>query len=114
MSLRPSLTTKLMCQSSYGQWARIPINILQCVQLIVIVAIITVSNGQALSVITRFNLCYVVCVVILVVVGMVGGQIRTLQKFGWLANVAVFLYVLQSFEPTSLFVLTFVSATSSL
>lgn len=54
---------------------------------------ITISNGLALSIIAKFKLCYVVCVVILVVTGMFLGQIRTLQKFGWLANVAVFMNV---------------------
>lgn len=79
--------------SSYGNWARIPINILQSVFLILTVSLITISNGLALSIVTKFNLCYVVCVIILVAVGMVLGQIRTLQKFGWLANLAVFFNV---------------------
>jgi hypothetical protein len=78
---------------SYGQAARIPINILQSIQLILTVSLITISNGLALSIIAKFNLCYVVCVIILVIVGMVLGQIRTLQKFGWLANMAVFFNV---------------------
>lgn len=66
---------------------------MQCIQLILTVSLITISNGLALSIIAKFKLCYVVCVVILVVVGMVLGQIRTLQKFGWLANAAVFMNV---------------------
>lgn len=61
--------------------------------MILSVALITISNGLALSIVAKFKLCYVVCVVILVAVGMVLGQIRTLQKFGWLANVAVFINV---------------------
>jgi amino acid transporter len=78
---------------SFGNWFRIPINILQSVFLILTVSLITISNGLALSIVAKFKLCYVVCVVILVVVGMVLGQIRTLQKFGWLANLAVFFNV---------------------
>jgi amino acid transporter len=57
------------------------------------VSLITISNGLALSIITKFKLCYVVCVIILVVTGMLLGQIRTLQKFSWLANIAVFMNV---------------------
>ena len=83
----------LLTEFSYGQAARIPINILQSIQLILTVALITISNGLALSIVAKFKLCYVVCVVILVVVGMVLGQIRTLQKFGFLANLAVFMNV---------------------
>ena len=79
--------------SSYGNWARIPINILQSIFLILTVSLITISNGLALSIVAKFKLCYVVCVIILVIVGMVLGQIRTLQKFGWLANLAVFMNV---------------------
>ena len=79
--------------SSYGQAARIPVNFLQSLQLILTVSLITISNGLALSIMAKFHLCYVVCVIILVVAGMVLGQIRTLQKFGFLANVAVFMNV---------------------
>jgi hypothetical protein len=37
------------------------------------------------------NLCFSVCIVIWAFVGMVIGQIRTLNAFGWLANMAVWL-----------------------
>lgn len=73
----------------YGQWARIPINILQSLQLFASVGIIIVSNGQALSVASKFKFCYVGCLAVLVLLGYGLGQIRTLQKFGWLATVAV-------------------------
>jgi hypothetical protein len=35
------------------------------------------------------GLCYIVCMLIIAILGMVLGQIRTLQRFGWLANFAV-------------------------
>lgn len=57
------------------------------------VSLITISNGLALSIIVKFELCYVVCIIILVAVGMILGQVRTLQKFGFLANLAVFMNV---------------------
>ncbi|KIV81235.1 hypothetical protein PV11_08662 [Exophiala sideris] len=89
----PALTYGDLAYRIYGNAARIPINILQSIQLILTVSLITISNGLALSIVAKFKLCYVVCVVILVVCGMVLGQIRTLQKFGFLANLAVFMNV---------------------
>lgn len=78
----------------YGRWARYGFNILQSIQLIASVAIISVSNGQALSQAAKFKLCYAICILVLVLAGMIIGQVRTLQKFGWLANFAVWINLL--------------------
>ena len=78
----------------YGRPARYLFNVLQSIQLVCSVGLIVISSGEALSEITKFNLCYAVCCLIWALVGWVGGQVRTLQKFGWLANAAVWINLL--------------------
>lgn len=72
---------------------RIAFNILQSIQLICSVGIICISNGEAFSEVTKFKLCYAVCVLIWALVGMALGQVRTLQKFGFIANAAVWINI---------------------
>lgn len=74
-----------------GQWLRYLFNFLQGVQLLINVGLLVISNGEALSQATKFKLCFIVCCLIWALVGFFLGQVRTLQKFGWLANVAVWL-----------------------
>lgn len=81
----------------YGQWARYLFNILQSIQLICSVALIIISNGEALSEAVKFKLCYAVCCLVWGIAGFFIGQIRTLQKFGWLANAAVWINLLVMF-----------------
>jgi hypothetical protein len=66
----------------YGRIARHAVNIL------------ILSNGQAISQVSKGKICFVACLVIFMAAGMVVGQIRTLQRFGWLANFAVWINVL--------------------
>lgn len=66
-------------------------NILQAVQLLCNVGAIIISNGEALSEACKFKLCYAICCLVWALAGFILGQIRTLQKFSWLANVAVFI-----------------------
>lgn len=81
----------------YGPWLRYLFNILQSIQLILNVGLICISNGEALSQAAKFKLCYIVCCLIWALVGFFLGQIRTLQKFGWLANAAVWFNLLCMF-----------------
>ena len=78
----------------YGTTMRHMINILQSIQLIFNVGIIIIGNGQALSQISQFRLCYAICCLIWAIAGFFVGQVRTLQKYGWLANCAIWLNVL--------------------
>ncbi|KAF8735056.1 hypothetical protein AX14_002816 [Amanita brunnescens Koide BX004] len=55
------------------------------------VGVICLSNGQALSQISKGKLCFAVCIVIFPIIGIVLGQIRTLKNFGFLANSAVWI-----------------------
>jgi hypothetical protein len=78
----------------YGKWARHGVNLLQAIQLLFTVAVLILGNGQAISQISNGSLCFIVCLVIFMAAGMVVGQIRTLQRFGWLANFSVWINVL--------------------
>lgn len=78
----------------YGRPCRYLFNVLQSIQLICSVALIVISNGEALSEVTKFKLCYAVCCLIWALCGFLLGQIRTLQKFGWLANAAIWINLL--------------------
>jgi hypothetical protein len=81
----------------YGPWMRYLFNFLQGIQLLLNVGLIVISNGEALSEAAKFKLCFIVCCLIWALVGFFVGQIRTLQKFGWLANAAVWINVMCMF-----------------
>lgn len=81
----------------YGPWMRHLFDILQAIQLILNVGLIVISNGEILSQVSKFRLCFIVCCLIWCIVGFAVGQVRTLQKFGWLANAAVWLNLLCMF-----------------
>ncbi|SMY20149.1 unnamed protein product [Zymoseptoria tritici ST99CH_1A5] len=82
----------------FGNWARMVINVLQSCQFFLNVTLITVSNGQGLQQMAagasgKGFLCFVVAEVIFMLLGFVLGQIRTLQRLGFLANIAVWLNI---------------------
>ena len=77
----------------YGTTARHLINVLQSIQLLFNVGVIIIGNGNGLYEVNS-NICYVVCCVVWTIAGAVIGQIRTLQKFGWIANLAIWINVL--------------------
>lgn len=78
----------------YGRWARHIINALQFIQILLTVSVLILGNGQSISQISNDKLCFIVCLIIFMAAGMVVGQIRTLQRFGWLANFAIWINVL--------------------
>ncbi|KAF2451894.1 hypothetical protein P171DRAFT_515817 [Karstenula rhodostoma CBS 690.94] len=83
----------------YGNRARYLFNILQMFQFFLMVALITESNGQSLAQMAAGSsgtgfLCFVAAEGITAIIGLLLGQIRTLQRLGWLANVAVWLNVI--------------------
>lgn len=81
----------------YGRQMRYLFNFLQGIQLILNVGLIVISNGEALSQAAKFKLCFVVCCLVWAIIGFIFGQVRTLQKFGWLANLAVWLNLICMF-----------------
>lgn len=78
----------------YGQPMRWLFNVLQAVQLILNVGTLIVSNGEAFSQAAKFKLCFAVCCLVWALAGFLFGQVRTLQKFGWLANAAVWINII--------------------
>ncbi|TGO20543.1 hypothetical protein BPAE_0287g00120 [Botrytis paeoniae] len=66
----------------YGAPVRHTVNILQSIQLLFNVGVIVVGNGQALSQVSKFKLCYAICCLVFALAGFFLGQVRTLQKFG--------------------------------
>ncbi|KAG0649264.1 hypothetical protein D0Z07_4091 [Hyphodiscus hymeniophilus] len=88
----------------YGQKMRHLINVLQSLQMLMLVAVLVLSNGGSISQVSigkdgknGNGLCFIVCLLIFALLGMVLGQIRTLQRFGWLANLSVWLTVTVAF-----------------
>ncbi|KAI1370835.1 transmembrane amino acid transporter protein-domain-containing protein [Hypoxylon crocopeplum] len=83
----------------FGSWARHFINIAQAVLLMLNVAVLVLSNGQSISQISRgpsgasMGICFVACMLIFMAAGFLLGQIRTLQRLGWLANLSVWLTI---------------------
>lgn len=75
----------------YGKVARYVCTFLQTLQLVVIVAIVCLMNGQALSQMSKGRLCFSVCIVIFPIVGSMIGQMRTLSGYSFLANFCVWL-----------------------
>lgn len=78
----------------YGPWFRHFCNILQGLQLLFTVCIVILQNGQGLSQMTKFKLCFSVCNVVWTLAGILFGQIRTLKKFGSVANFAIWLNII--------------------
>ncbi|KAI9566624.1 transmembrane amino acid transporter protein-domain-containing protein [Boletus coccyginus] len=86
----------------YGSWFRIlhyieilaVCNILQGLQLIFNVGLVILDNGQGLSQMAQFKLCFSVCNIVWMLAGIILGQIRTLQKFSRVANISIWLNVI--------------------
>jgi hypothetical protein len=81
----------------YGPVVRHIFNFLQSIQLLFMVGLIVISNGQALSQVSKFRLCYAICCLIWALCGFGVGQVRTLRRYGWLAIFAVWLNLLIMF-----------------
>lgn len=72
------------------------VNISQGIQLLFTVSVTILFIGQSVSQISQGpsggpGICFIVCLLIVTVAGIVLGQIRTLQRFSWLAYIAVLL-----------------------
>lgn len=83
----------------FGSWARIGVNVLQSFQFFLNVALLITSNGQGLAQMAQGEngkgfLCFIVAEVIFMVIGFILGQIRTLQRLSFLANIAIWLNVI--------------------
>ena len=98
----PVRTYSDIVERIFGRWARHCCTVLQSLQLIFNVGLLCLLSGQSLSQVSNAKvsghrlvchtclnitqLCFSVCVVIFVIVGVTIGQIRTLKDFTNLAN----------------------------
>ncbi|KAL8990952.1 MAG: hypothetical protein Q9177_000508 [Variospora cf. flavescens] len=77
-----------------GKVACQTMNVFQSVQLLFNVGIIIIQNGQGLSQISKGSVCFIVLCFVWAIAGAIIGQIRTLQRLGWLAHFAIWINVL--------------------
>lgn len=77
----------------YGKSTRYLIDVLQAIQLFCNVAVIILGNGQGLSEVTKGKGCYTVLILVWALAGMIVGQIKSLQRFGFLATAAIWMNV---------------------
>lgn len=79
----------------YGPMARHFINIMQSLMQFFTVSQLVLNNGMIISQLAGPKLCFVACMIIATVVGIVCGMVRSLQRLGWLCNLSVWLNVTQ-------------------
>lgn len=77
----------------YGPFARHFINVAQAIQQFMTVAVLILGSGTIIAQLASEKICYIACLVIFTVVGMVFGSIRSLQRIGWLANMSVWINI---------------------
>ncbi|KAM0450000.1 hypothetical protein ACHAO4_006879 [Trichoderma viride] len=77
----------------YGPFARHFINVAQAIQQFMTVAVLILGSGTIIAQLSSESICYIACLVIFTVVGMVFGSIRSLQRIGWLANMSVWINI---------------------
>ncbi|KAL1868424.1 hypothetical protein VTK73DRAFT_3690 [Phialemonium thermophilum] len=87
----------------FGPWARHAVNAAQALQLLLLLSVLILSSGQSIAQMSKgpgggVAFCFVACLLVFMIAGFLVGQIRTLQRLGWLANFAVWVNL------TSLFI----------
>lgn len=82
---------------TWGTITRYITNIMQALGLLLLLGQVVIQYGENISAVSKFKLCYAVCPVIFVCVGLFLSQIRTLRSYGILANFAIWLNLLVIF-----------------
>lgn len=78
----------------YGPRMRHFINFMQSLQMFLSVAVVLLGNtGIIAQLAGSVNLCYVVCGIISLVVGMASGYMRSLKHIGWFCNFSVWINI---------------------
>ncbi|KAF8591690.1 hypothetical protein K439DRAFT_1401786 [Ramaria rubella] len=93
----PVRTYSDLAERIFGRTCRHGVNILQTVQLVFNVAVIIITNTQGLSQVSKGRVCFSALAVIWAVVGMIIGQIRSIQNYGGLAHWAIWLNLIVIF-----------------
>ncbi|KAK8130884.1 hypothetical protein PG984_007322 [Apiospora sp. TS-2023a] len=87
----------------FGSGMKHFVNIAQAIQLIAVLGFLILLNGQGISQMAYGpdgsypGICFVACLVIFTVAGFFISQVRSLQKFSWLANIGVLINLLTVF-----------------
>jgi amino acid permease len=77
----------------FGAKSRNFINFAQALQQFMTLAVLILSCGTTIAEVASEKLCFIVALLIFMIVGVVFGSIRSLQRIGWLANFSVWLNV---------------------
>ena len=78
----------------FGTKVRHFINFMQSLQMFLSVAVVLMGNTGIIAQLGgSANLCYIVCGVISLVVGMASGYMRSLKHLGWFCNLAVWINI---------------------
>ncbi|KAJ5880434.1 uncharacterized protein N7473_011487 [Penicillium subrubescens] len=78
----------------YGPRMRHFINFMQSLQMFLSVAVVLLGNTGIIAQLGgNANLCYVVCGIISLVVGMASGYMRSLKHLGWFCNMSVWINI---------------------
>ncbi|UKZ83158.1 hypothetical protein TrVFT333_010963 [Trichoderma virens FT-333] len=77
----------------YGPFARHFINVAQAIQQFMTVAVLILGSGTTIAQLASEKICFIACLIIFMVVGMIFGSIRSLQRIGWLANLSVWINI---------------------
>lgn len=78
----------------YGAKSRHFINVTQSIQQFMTVAVLTLGSGSLIGQLSSENVCYIVCILIFAIFGAIVGNIRSLQRIGWLANASVWMNII--------------------
>jgi len=81
-------------ERTFGRWVRHVFNGFQSAQLLFNVALLIIGNGQTLVSIIGFKFCYLALNIFFMLVGITGGQIRSLRNFSWFANLNIWLNII--------------------
>lgn len=77
----------------YGKYTRHFINVTQAIQQFMTVAVLILGYGTTIAQLANENICFIICLLIFTICGMLLGSIRSLQRLGWLANGTVWLNI---------------------
>lgn len=88
---RRILTYSDLGERIFGRKSRHVMTIMQSLMLLFNVSAIILSNAQGLSQIAEAKVCFIVLALLWMIGGMVVGQVRALQNFRFLSNIAVIL-----------------------
>ncbi|KAJ6784059.1 hypothetical protein PWT90_00346 [Aphanocladium album] len=78
----------------FGPTTRHFINVAQSLQQFCTVMVLIFSKGRIISLLAGPNLCFIVCMIIIMAIGMVFGSIRSLQRLGWICNLSVWFNII--------------------